>query len=655
VMVKTGTAAGVAGSIHAFATKGGGSAGVPSALYLSITGAKMNSPDGTDAGGGTFHYPLNPVQDATDYNGNGKAALSKSAALNWGFGFGQPNIDYIQSLRTAVLPAPTNLTATVAGTSITLRWAQTATDETGFEIARSLDGTTYTTVATVDADSTTFSDSCLDYATRYYYKVRTVSSDLASAYTPVTPATTASRPAIVLPALAGGCAVTAVAPTAPDNCGAPVTATTSDPTTYDAQGTYTLHWNFAFADGTVAEVPQQVLVKDSVAPQVPELATVTGQCAATLTPPTALDDCAGTVAGSTTDALTYSTQGSFVVHWTFDDGHGNVSIAAQSVVVHDDTAPTVLTRDLTVTLANGSATIQAADIDQGTNDACGLAALTLDRTVFDCSNLGRNSVILTATDVNGNRSTAQATVTVLGAVPAPAIAISRLDNTATGLPATTIALGYGSQRLVLTASNGTSASGATAYAWAPATGLSNTIGANATFTPTAPGTYTFTLTATNEFGCTASTSVVLTVMDVRCGNKNDKVTVCHKGQENCISPNAVAAHLGHGDQLGGCASIAARDTSATPPAQAEATVFKAYPNPFAGRATVQFQPAATGPAQVQLFNALGQPVATLYDGTAEAGRYYELTLDGTALPAGIYTCRLLSNGVTQTQRMVLLK
>jgi hypothetical protein len=102
VMVKTGTAAGVAGAIHTFATKGGGSAGVPSSLYLSIAGPKMTSPDGTDAGGGTFHYPLNPAQDATDYNGNGKAALSKSTAFNWGYGFGQPNIDYIQSLRNAV-------------------------------------------------------------------------------------------------------------------------------------------------------------------------------------------------------------------------------------------------------------------------------------------------------------------------------------------------------------------------------------------------------------------------------------------------------------------------------------------------------------------------------------------------------------------------
>ena len=102
VMVKTGPAAGVAGAIHTYATKGGGNAGVPSSLYLSVPGAKMTSPDGTDAGGGTFHYPLNPAQDVADYNGS-KGALSKSTAFNWGYGFGQPNIDYIQSLRNVVL------------------------------------------------------------------------------------------------------------------------------------------------------------------------------------------------------------------------------------------------------------------------------------------------------------------------------------------------------------------------------------------------------------------------------------------------------------------------------------------------------------------------------------------------------------------------
>ena len=144
VMVKTGTAAGVAGAIHTFATRGGGN-GSPSALYQSVAGAKMASPDGVgvDAGGGTFHYPLNPAQDATDYNGSGKAALSKSTAFNWGYGFGQPNIDYIQSLRRAV-----------TGPDLLVASGQRLTAGGAYRSMTVQDGGTLTLVGPATADST---------------------------------------------------------------------------------------------------------------------------------------------------------------------------------------------------------------------------------------------------------------------------------------------------------------------------------------------------------------------------------------------------------------------------------------------------------------------------------------------------------------------
>ncbi len=104
VLLKTGLATGTDGAIHAFATKGGGSAGVPSALFLAVRSAKLTSPDGTDAGGGSFHYPLNASQRVSDYNGAG-GAISKSTDFNWGYGFGAANVAYIQSLRDAVAPA----------------------------------------------------------------------------------------------------------------------------------------------------------------------------------------------------------------------------------------------------------------------------------------------------------------------------------------------------------------------------------------------------------------------------------------------------------------------------------------------------------------------------------------------------------------------
>ena len=83
--------------------------------------------------------------------------------------------------------------------------------------------------------------------------------------------------------------------------------------------------------------------------------------------------------------------------------------------------------------------------------------------------------------------------------------------------------------------------------------------ANPVLTPTAAGSYIFTVTATNQYGCVNTASVLITVVDVRCGNKNDKVIMCHKtgsssnpSVEICISPNAVANHLSKGDNLGHC-------------------------------------------------------------------------------------------------------
>ncbi|GAB3586310.1 carbohydrate-binding protein [Hymenobacter daeguensis] len=108
VMVKAAgsPAAGVTGAIHTFATRlalGGSVAAGTTATYTAAPNYKLAAPN-LDNGGSPskFVYPLNPTQTLADYNGAGKADASGSTALNWGYGFGQPNIDYIQSLRNAV-------------------------------------------------------------------------------------------------------------------------------------------------------------------------------------------------------------------------------------------------------------------------------------------------------------------------------------------------------------------------------------------------------------------------------------------------------------------------------------------------------------------------------------------------------------------------
>ena len=53
----------------------------------------------------------------------------------------------------------------------------------------------------------------------------------------------------------------------------------------------------------------------------------------TVPTPTATDDCAGTVMGTTTDATTFTATGTYTITWAFDDGNGNVTTAEQSITV----------------------------------------------------------------------------------------------------------------------------------------------------------------------------------------------------------------------------------------------------------------------------------------------------------------------------------
>jgi hypothetical protein len=98
---------------------------------------------------------------------------------------------------------------------------------------------------------------------------------------------------------------------------------------------------------------------------------------------------------------------------TVKDASGNSSTGTATVLVEDNIAPNVITQNITVQLdASGNASITAAQIDNGSTDACGILSYSLDKTSFTCANVGPNTVTLTVTDVNGNVATKTAVVTV---------------------------------------------------------------------------------------------------------------------------------------------------------------------------------------------------------------------------------------------------
>ncbi|WP_165871573.1 HYR domain-containing protein [Flaviaesturariibacter flavus] len=299
-----------------------------------------------------------------------------------------------------------------------------------------------------------------------------------------------------LPDVNAECSVTVPAPTATDNCGAIITGTTSDATTYSQQGTYIIHWTYTDAAGNRTSQDQKVVIKDVTAPvlvgvpanetvecdAVPAAAVVTatdnceagpvsynevrtngncisnytltrtwsvtdiggnttvatqvvtvqdtkapalnvqdvtvtndaGQCGAAVAfAATASDNCGDVTVAYSQNPGTYFPVGTTTVTATATDACGNQTVKTFIVTVNDTEVPVVRTQNLTIQLdASGAASITAAQVDNASTDNCGVAAISVDKTSFNCSNVGANTVTLSVTDIHGNVNSATAVVTV---------------------------------------------------------------------------------------------------------------------------------------------------------------------------------------------------------------------------------------------------
>lgn len=80
------------------------------------------------------------------------------------------------------VPAPSNLVATaLSARKVELSWTDNISDETGFLIERSTDGSTFSELIDVSAGVISYTDTELEPETAYYYRVRTVRDDVTSA------------------------------------------------------------------------------------------------------------------------------------------------------------------------------------------------------------------------------------------------------------------------------------------------------------------------------------------------------------------------------------------------------------------------------------------------------------------------------------------
>jgi hypothetical protein len=282
------------------------------------------------------------------------------------------------------------------------------------------------------------------------------------------------------------------------------------------------------------------------------------------------------------------------------DGHSSSGTAQVTVVDNEKPVVTAPSAQFFCYNADGSYPIPALNA----SDNCGIAsvnyvvsgATSRSGNGTDASgafNTGISTITWTVIDIHGNVNTAAITVTVNAAVNANIPDVYAMNPEVD--TKNTIYVGYGPTALSVTAQ----ATGGTApYSYLWTTGATTQ-----SISVSAAGIYTVTIT--DAVGCTTTASIEMKTSDVRCGNNNDKVKICHNGHEICVASEAVQEHLDHGDYLGSCttASVAlVREGSILEEAASYSVVV--YPNPVSELLNIRVSKLESG-ATVLLFNANG--------------------------------------------------
>lgn len=79
------------------------------------------------------------------------------------------------------------------------------------------------------------------------------------------------------------------------------------------------------------------------------------------------------------------------------------------------------------------------------------------------------------------------------------------------------------------------------------------------------------------------------------------------------------------------------------------------PNPASDRVTFAARVGSGQPVRVDVVNALGRRVLTLFEGTWEPQEAYEIAFDVSALPAGVYFVRTVGRSFVETQQLVVVR
>ncbi|MFH1321156.1 MAG: hypothetical protein ABII90_10945 [Bacteroidota bacterium] len=139
---------------------------------------------------------------------------------------------------------------------------------------------------------------------------------------------------------------------------------------------------------------------------------------------------------------------------------------------------------------------------------------------------------------------------------------------------------------------------------------------------------------------------------------SQKVEICHIPPGNpsnahaiWVSPNALDAHLAHGDYRGAC-----NDEDSSGESNDLQFALSVSPNPYYGYTTIRHVVPEAGCVMLEVYNLYGIKIQTIVNEWREAGEYsFEFSAKSLGYPAGYYLLRLNLFGTTENiNRSIIL-
>ena len=262
-------------------------------------------------------------------------------------------------------------------------------------------------------------------------------------------------------------------------------------------------------------------------------------------------------------------------------------------------------------------------------------------------NQGRSTIDWKVTDSAGNSSLCQTVVTIN---PKLSATIPNSYSALLGRP-NTIYLGYGLNFALLTVqSAGGSAFAGNTYRYKWSTGATNSF---IIVSPSTPGEYSYSVTVTDAAGCQIVAEKKITVMDVRCGPRNNKVLVCEpNNRQRCINPFEVPfAVLFNNAEIGACRNLLTQTRDSKRPIQysKEPPAFEVLPNPNNGSFSIQLNNLFA--SEIRIINQSGRILVVKKIDESINSQRIDMTL-GYA-PKGIYYVQVIGRKGVFTSKMIV--